>query len=149
MPNYCDNKLTVVGTNSMLQDFIQIASSSNSVLSFNNFLPMPEEESKNCCDWNIENWGTKWDAVDCHMNSVSEYQMDYYFRTAWVPPWKWYPEVVEQFPELSFILKYEEWQRGLAGRWVEVRGKHDKENSFTVETLDYLPMVLEQYYWAS
>lgn len=62
---------------------------------------------QNWYHWNIDNWGTKWDAydvcVDLENSSVA-------FVTAWSPPTPVFEAIIKQFPELSFTFRYEEEQ---------------------------------------
>tara|TARA_Y100000114_G_scaffold56199_1_gene51447 strand:- start:3564 stop:4043 length:480 start_codon:yes stop_codon:yes gene_type:complete len=36
-------------------------------------------------DWNIENWGTKWNTYDAEILDINE-SIEYTFNTAWAPP---------------------------------------------------------------
>jgi len=36
-------------------------------------------------DWNIENWGTKWNTYDAELLDINE-SIEYTFNTAWSPP---------------------------------------------------------------
>lgn len=37
-------------------------------------------------DWNVKNWGTKWDAYDVHVNRTRPDLVEINFQTAWGPP---------------------------------------------------------------
>ncbi len=55
-------------------------------------------------DWQINNWGTKWDiyhqkvSVFWHEEEIVEYR----FMTAWGPPADWLRKVARMFPDLEF-----------------------------------------------
>lgn len=57
--------------------------------------------------WNIDNWGTKWDAHDVYVDPEN---MHISFSSAWSPPMPVFEAIVKQFPNLSFTFRYEEEQ---------------------------------------
>ena len=66
-------------------------------------------------DWCVDNWGTKWDAVDCVMVKSFEtrhptdiYKITFKFLTAWGPPIPWLEKVGAIFPNLLLKLDYHE-----------------------------------------
>lgn len=63
-------------------------------------------------DWNIREWGTKWDACNPEITSddPSTGSIGYYFDTAWSPAEGAYRQMVEQHPELHFEFHCEEEQ---------------------------------------
>jgi len=61
-------------------------------------------------DWNIREWGTKWDANEVDLNDDSETSLGYSFSTAWSIPEPVFTAIVEQHPELSFDFSSEEEQ---------------------------------------
>ena len=63
-------------------------------------------------DWNVRNWGTKWDACNPSLNSddPSSGSISYSFDTAWSPAEGAYRAMVEQHPELTFEFECEEEQ---------------------------------------
>lgn len=68
----------------------------------------------NWYDWNVNNWGTKWDA-DSKNDSDSKTELSYSFDTAWSPPDNWLKNVSAMFPKLEFTLNYEEGGVGFKG----------------------------------
>jgi hypothetical protein len=79
-------------------------------------------------DWQIANWGTKWDA------RVEDFQIDdpkevyVYFETAWSPPvefLKWFSEL---HPDVIFENEYDE-----EGCFFEGKTSHDPDFGFTDE----------------
>ena len=71
-------------------------------------------------DWNIRNWGTKWNAYDASVSdnlsdeSVKSYYIKYEFNTAWSPPEGIMKALAKKIYELklnvSFYWTYEEEQ---------------------------------------
>lgn len=52
-------------------------------------------------NWNIRNWGTKWDANEVSFDDLNGSLM-YYFATAWSPAEGAFRAMVEQHPDLQF-----------------------------------------------
>lgn len=69
-------------------------------------------------DWNIRNWGCKWDASDALIYKENEI-LAYEFNTPWSPPLGAFSAMVAQYPDLKFKLFYSE-EQGWGG---EVVGK--------------------------
>jgi hypothetical protein len=63
---------------------------------------------KDWYEWNIANWGSKWGDCDGSLNEDDDVSVVYSFGTAWSPAEGLIARVSEQFPNLSFILKYNE-----------------------------------------
>lgn len=66
-------------------------------------------------DWNIRNWGCKWDAndeeLDTDLDKLEPHdQLTYRFSTAWSPAEGVFRAMTEQHPELSFEFYCEEEQ---------------------------------------
>lgn len=65
-------------------------------------------------DWNVRNWGTKWDACDPELLEESyrdgKGEISYSFNTAWSPAEGAFKQMVEQHPDLSFEFVCEEEQ---------------------------------------
>jgi hypothetical protein len=76
----------------------------------------PEEEldliskygASNWYDWNVANWGTKWNVSDVQADECSDTTLMYVFDTAWSPPTLVVEALAEKFPNLEFLLDYEE-----------------------------------------
>lgn len=81
-------------------------------------------------DWNVREWGTKWDACNPEITSddPSSLSIAYRFDTAWSPAEGAFRKMVEQHPELGFEFYNEEEQ----GWGVEYEGT-DGELSMTKE----------------
>jgi hypothetical protein len=62
----------------------------------------------NWYDWQIENWGTKWDASEAVLDEWDEDSLFYTFDTAWSPPEGIYNELTKLFPNLSISWFYRE-----------------------------------------
>ena len=120
MPNWCDNELVIEGEKEEIERFKEKAKDEEGILSFSKFLPIPEKV--NSYDWCMENWGTKWDAVNvgrCENDGAIEYS----FGTAWSPPTFVVKKMCELFPNLKFELRYFEAGVGFNGIFVCEKGE--------------------------
>jgi hypothetical protein len=61
-------------------------------------------------DWNITNWGTKWDACDTYVGRDEDLSASISFQTAWGIPEPTLRAMAEQHPELTFDIWAEEEQ---------------------------------------
>ena len=140
MPNWCENKLLIkADCKDALDDFKRLERLFEETLIvdkktghvsnlLDSIIRMPEvleDTSKEkpyklpsgntiwWYEWCNDNWGTKWDAVDCVMKRGSKVcptsdRMDFKFRTAWAPPINWLTTVGAIFSNLWFKLEYDE-----------------------------------------
>jgi hypothetical protein len=61
---------------------------------FNLLAPRPEDEDENWYDWNISNWGTKWDAKPYNVE-WEDGAVRFNLETAWSPPIGFYEKIVD------------------------------------------------------
>ena len=134
MPNWCWNHLEVTGDEIQLREFVEkstINIEENDEFSFNGTYPQPEDlnitsgtqtqdEKEQAIlnkakygytdwyDWKCAEWGTKWDACESHIdhNDINYFAVT--FESAWSPPIAWIDNIMQDFPDLSFTLEYEE-----------------------------------------
>lgn len=136
MPNWCDNTLTIEGNQQDLFDFWLAVRSDKEHLSFSSLYPVPSIlDSEAAYYWKIENWGTKWD-VDNVGFSINADGATFLFATAWSPPTPWVIYVSNIFPNLSFILSFNEPGMGFKGT-AEVKNGNSIENEEQMTTEDY------------
>jgi len=113
MPNWVFNTLKVSGNRSQVGEFAVKAASNNSEFSFMGFVKPEDAElyKDNWYNWNIENWGCKWDASDVQVQVFDQgANMFYEFSTPWGAPINFFEKLVALHPELSFELRYAEEQ---------------------------------------
>jgi hypothetical protein len=99
------------------------------IFSFMNILPPPEDKLEeyhavhgyadgkksgdteyNWYNFNVREWGTKWDARDVELLDDDETYLQYKFDTAWSPPTEVIAKLAEQNPNLNITLEYREEQ---------------------------------------
>jgi len=166
MPNWCANGLRIVATTeeqkeklSKLPEYIK---EDKGFFSF--FYPCPEEltntvagymsgeegeklkkqeesnlekyNAKNWYDWNIDNWGSKWDADI--MNGDFTFDIDCFesfFNTAWSPPIAFYNKLVEEGYQVEATynecgMDYIGWYRDGDDNcfdWGEIKDEYEEE----------------------
>ena len=134
MPNWVSIKLNVKAqTPEELQSFLadvdvrndeaqECAEDFNSFeFNFNALIPQPEnlyrknisskdqerlakEGIPNWYDWNIKNWGTKWNACGSNLNKLSDTECIIYFDTAWSFPDPVIAAMYDKYPNLEFNI---------------------------------------------
>ena len=92
------------------------------------------QEDKGWYNWNVVNWGTKWDVAVSADNQYPDTYMEgptengenlvvyYNFNTAWSPPMPALEKLSAQYPSLLFTLSYEE-ETGWGGECEFLRGE--------------------------
>ena len=96
-------------------------------------------KGNNWYDWNVRNWGTKWDVANVDNEGYPETEITdegedfiaYRFNTAWSPPIEAIIKLVDQYPKLRFSLSFEE-ETGWGGE---------------VEYVDTVEISREEYGW--
>ena len=88
-------------------------------------------KGNNWYDWNVRNWGTKWDVAvsndekypDTYIADENTTGLSYTFNTAWSPPIEAITKLSEQYPDVTFNLSYEE-ETGWGGEVEFENGAH-------------------------
>jgi Ferredoxin-like domain in Api92-like protein len=137
MTNYCHNTLVITGPKDELERFMAFAKSGGSVFDFDHFVKYPESEhiktkggkdapksgfNRGGDEWCRENWGTRWNSGDVHVEE-KEGEVIYYFDTGWTPPIPVVRKAIELFPTVSFDLYYCEPLLRYEGRLFGCKGK--------------------------
>lgn len=92
-------------------------------------------------DWNIRNWGCKWDAseeeLDSDLTTLKDTDsISYRFSTAWSPPEGVFRAMVEQHPELDFDFSCEE-EQGWGMEWTSSDGGEEGEERSLILTKEW------------
>ena len=161
MPNWFYFTLEVSGKEKDVQEFVQNVKGSKhydtegSDSDFNHFIPQPDDifrenlgtkEREECLmkgipnwyDWNVHNWGTKWNAhVDNEEGEGTNYH-SFYISTAWAFPSPVISKMLEMYPHLSFEIEGEE-ESSSYGIYI----KHDNGN--TISWFEEEPTLIDEY----
>jgi hypothetical protein len=121
MPDWCENELTITGRSHRLDNLSAIERFREQAarrdpdsgmiipLSFAAFVPQPPgiTEPEDVLRWQIENWGCKWDLDQEAIGHLEDPgTLCYYFSTPWLPPMTWLEKVSALYPQLQFLLTY-------------------------------------------
>ena len=117
MPNWCMNRITIEHEDPAMVDRFERAY--NSGKACEEFLPMPEDTGDDWYNWNVNNWGTKWDIGGAGNRGLDATrvgnQITASFDSAWSPPTGLYDKLVE----LGFDVQATYWEPGMCfcGIW--------------------------------
>ena len=130
MPNWCLNKLTVLGPELEVDAFRKRAvghspwprfqDGENNLLNLHSLVPIPPEVLAAGYDsvganWEREHWGCVCGAFETAIVDEWEGLVVYEFQTAWMPPIQFLENIAKQFPDLTFLLDYNEPDAGFKG----------------------------------
>ena len=79
-----------------------------------------KHESNHWYDWNVRNWGVKWDAKDVYFEDWDG-ELAYDFETPWSYPEEVIVAMVAQYPTLNFTVRFLE-EQGWGGEGVGFDG---------------------------
>jgi hypothetical protein len=85
--------------------------------------PATGDLSNHWYDWNIRNWGVKWDAADVEFEQYEDGDLHYRFSTAWSIPHEAMLALSAQFINCKFYLEYEE-EQGWGGENEYIAGDY-------------------------
>ncbi len=110
---------------------------------FGYFLPRPAEDEENWYDWNISNWGTKWEASIYSWEKVNDNCITLNFDTAWAPPSLFY-EYLAQNTEWYVTATY--WEPGMGFVGSNCAGEDDCYEYSNAEDVENIPEELIDEY---
>lgn len=125
MPNWCNNDIQILGKKKELEKIKKKIKKKNFL---NSFIKLPKELKEtqsppnnkkninlilkygadNWYDWNIKNWGIKWDFELLYLDDGNESEITFSFDTPWRPPIEGFEKISSKYPELVFFLTYDE-----------------------------------------
>jgi len=164
MPNWCNNSVTITGPAQKIRALWAQAEKGQGLLQA--MVPPPENmfhgnlgeaERRECAekgipnwyDWQVSNWGTKWD-VSLEGLELSEdgTEISGWFDSAWSPPIDAYSEFSDLNPDCSIDAYYHESGMCFVGSWNSDGGddhyEYDEFSSTTVR--DNIPEYLVDYW---
>lgn len=149
MPNWCSNVVVISHIEpSKLDDIrnaVKVAAESNGGEHFfNGLVPRPLSEADNWYDWNVSNWGSKWD-VEPQITEDTGDSITLTFESAWAPPIQFYNELVERDYEVRAF--YDESGMAFAGVYDNGDDQCFQYGDMTADEIsDYLPEELDEMF---
>lgn len=91
----------------------------------------PQSGENHWYNWNVRNWGTKWDVsnLESYRDEQTVDSITYGFDTPWAPPLEAIEKLAEQYPSASIELTYEE-EQGWGGTYEWTNGVGIETNSY-------------------
>ena len=111
MPNWCSNRAVITGPAPVIDEIrLKLAQDDSPLLAW--MVPQPNfEGDQDWYQWNINNWGTKWDISDVYIDNAAEPDsIEFSFSTAWAPPVEAFYTWVAGDGRVQFSLEY--WEPG-------------------------------------
>ena len=144
MPNWCSNTIEIEGTKEQINKFVSFLDEQNGKDWFDFFKPTPPElKEEGWYEWNVENWGTKWNC-DAQDWQREENTIKFWFDSPWAPPTVLYERMTEE----GFFIDAYYLEEGMSfvGRFVD---GFDDYNEYDLEDPDSLDMISEEIveYW--
>jgi hypothetical protein len=96
--------------------------------------PSTMNDPENWYQWNVANWGTKWDAAEVWSARADEIilggSQSYNFDTAWSPCEPVIAALAEQFPKVRIVHRYCEAGMGFAGEVLYIDGQEARREEY-------------------
>ena len=122
MPNWVYNNVSLnVKDEKEAEKIKTFLTDAESIFSFNKIIKRPEAENANWYDWNIANWGTKWDASNTYFATKEDGTLQYSFATAWSPPLPVLRKLSKRFPKVPIYFHFKE-EQGWGGETTLLAG---------------------------
>jgi hypothetical protein len=157
MPNWCQNDVTFRHKDPKMLERVKLGFYGEGL--FKEFFPTPQElvttvsppaseeialenfakfGAKDWYDWNVQNWGTKWDVTANEDMECVDAMEDYVrlaFDSAWSPPIEFFAKMSE---ELDFEIEAFYWEPGMdfCGRWTTESGDESYEGEDIPSEID-------------
>ena len=167
MPNWCNNSITISGSTETVKTLWENAQEGEGLLQA--MVPPPENmfhgnlgeaERRECAekgipnwyDWNISNWGTKWDVslegLEFEDNGDGTASISGWFDSAWAPPIEAYSTFCDMMDGVFLEAYYEESGMCFVGCWSSEGGDDYYEYSeYSSDNIrDNIPEYLVDYY---
>lgn len=154
MPNWCNNSIEIIGPKREIKSLWEEIMQNKDKGLLSVICPQPDnmfhgnlgERERQLCisknipnwyDWNIENWGTKWDVSISDLSFVEDgssipvenlSNINGFFESAWTPPIQAYEYFLKKNPSCKIIASYYEIGMDFGG--------HFHEDGFVTEIKD-------------
>ena len=111
MPNWCSCRAVITGPSPVIDEIrLKLTQDDPELLAW--MVPQPNfENDQDWYQWNISNWGAKWDISDVYIDNAAEPDsIEFSFSTAWAPPVEAFHTWAAGDGRVEFSLEY--WEPG-------------------------------------
>ena len=119
MPNWCSNSLTLKHDKEKI-DLLEKQLRESDVF-FQHLRPRPADQDTNWYEWNVENWGTKWDVntdgMEFEDHGDGTATLHGFFDSAWAPPIAAFEQLAQDWDSCYIELTYFEPGMAFCGEW--------------------------------
>jgi hypothetical protein len=145
MPNWCDNLVSLRHSDKTKIDALeQELLKTENVRVFDSLRPRPVDQEENWYEWNVTNWGTKWDATVYEWDRENDNEIWISFDSAWSPPSALYEFLTETGWDVSAY--YSEGGMGYCGKYTSQDGDEYYEYDMSdLSSLEALPEDIENF----
>jgi len=143
MPNWCDNSVRLSHSDKSKVDALFAVLESEEREVFQHLRPRPESEKDNWYDWNVTNWGTKWEISVIDWNREDDNTIWIGFDTAWAPPISLYEYIYNLGWQVEGL--YHEGGMAFCGIWKDGDDDYYEYESDDLESLEALPDDLQEF----
>jgi hypothetical protein len=144
MPNWCTNSLFIRNEDKTKVDALeqQLLKKEDQQL-FAALIPRPADQEENWYNWNLENWGTKWEAGIIDWERTNDNEIFVSFDSAWSPPIAFYENVTQQGWYIE--AQYYEPGMGYIGQFIDGFDESYEYDISDLETIEALPEDLVEF----
>lgn len=144
MPNWCNNSLFIRNEDKTKVDSLeqQLMRKEDQQL-FGALIPRPADQEENWYNWNLENWGTKWEASIIDWERTSDNEIFISFDTAWAPPIAFYDTVTNE--DWDIEAQYYECGMGFIGQYMNGVDECYEYDISDLESIEALPEDLIEF----
>lgn len=145
MPNWCDNSVIFYNHDKTKIDALETEMSKKDergyyiAQPFNFLRPRPADQEENWYEWNVNNWGTKWDASVGDWERQDDNNIHLIFDSAWSPPVTLYEYLTEQGWDIEAY--YNEPGMCFVGKYTSVDG--DEYYEYDIEDINTINCIPE------
>jgi hypothetical protein len=143
MPNWCNNSVRLSASKEKIDALVAVLEDKDNQQVFQHLRPMPDSEKENWYDWNINNWGTKWDMSIIDWDREDDATVWIAFDTAWSPPEALYEFLFEN--EWYVEAYYHESGMAYCGQWIDGEGDYFEYSLDDWDSIDCLPDDIKEF----
>ena len=147
MPNWCNNTVTLRHDDvSKIEMIMEECKKEEETELFQMLRKRPDDQDDNWYDWNVTNWGTKWDVRPEYYDRIDDNTIQLGFDTAWSPPLALYEYLTSE----GYFVKAKFHESGMCFVGDYVDGdtdtfEYDKYLDSLQKLRDYIPEDLFEY----